>query len=176
MDEENRQMKVHPMAGKTFSDDPNYNEFRDLIHNPCQHFHSANDFKQAIRFVEAHYPKSQIDRHLNEGRCNIPEHFSYSSGWTIYNQIYMIDNPLPKWREASISMPNRCRFFYFYDPVECARYLLCQLPYEDHMVYGPTRAIDAEGNLVYSVMNSADRRCETQDRLPPGATIVPPIC
>jgi len=94
----------------------------------------------------------------------------------MYNQTYAMDNQLPKWREASISTPNGRRFFYFRDPVECARYLLRQRPYKDHMVYGPTRTVDVEGDRVYSEMNSADWWWETQDRLPPGATIVPLIC
>jgi len=94
----------------------------------------------------------------------------------MYNQIYRMDNQLPKWREASISMPNGRRFFYFRDPVECAQYLLHQRPYEDHMVYGPTRAVDAESDRVYSEMNSVDWWWETKDRLPLGAMIVPLMC
>jgi len=94
----------------------------------------------------------------------------------MYNQIYRMDNQLPKWREVFISRRNGWRFFYFRDPVERARYLLRQRPYKDHMVYGPTWAIDPEGDRVYSEMNSGDWWRETQDRLPPGATIVPLIC
>ena len=176
MDEENPEIEVHSTAGRTFGDDPDYNEFRDLISTRWQPFYFADDFQQAIRFVKAHYPKSQIDRHFNEVGCKIPEHFSYTSRWTMYNQIYRMDNQVPKWREASISMPNGRRFFYFRDPVESARYLLRQRPYKDHRVYGPTRAVDTEGDRAYSEMSSADWWWETQDRLPPWATIVPLIC
>jgi len=151
MDEENPKIEVHPMAGRTFGDDPDYNEFRDLINNPWQPFYCAEDFKLGIRFVEAHYPKSQIDRHFNQGGCKIPEHFSYTSGWMMYNPIYRMDNQLPKWREASISTPNGPRFFYFRDPVECAWYLLRQRPYKDHMVYEPTRAV-VRGSLLTAIM------------------------
>jgi len=63
------------MAGMRFGDDPDYNEFRDLINTPWQPFYCTEDSKQAIRFVKAYYPKSQIDRHFNEGGCKIPEHF-----------------------------------------------------------------------------------------------------
>jgi len=98
MDEQNPEMELHPTAGRTFFDDPDYNEFQDLTYNLWQLFYSANDLKQAIRFFESHYPESQIDRHFNEGRCKIPEHFSPTSGWTLYNQIYMMDNQLPKLR------------------------------------------------------------------------------
>jgi hypothetical protein len=164
------------MAGRTFGDDSDHNEFRDLLNNLWQPFYCAEEFKQAIRFVEAHYPKSQNNRHFNEGGCKIPEHFSYTSGWTMYNQIYAMDNQLPKWREASISTPNGRRIFYFRDPVESAQYLLCQCPYKDHMVYRPTRTVDTEGDREYSEMNPADWLWETQDRLPPGATIFPLIC
>jgi len=80
MDKENPEIKIHSKVGRTFGDNPDYNEFRDLINNPWQHFYCAEDFKQAISFVEAHYPKSQIDHHFNEGGCKIPGHLSYTSG------------------------------------------------------------------------------------------------
>jgi len=156
MDEEDPEIKVYHTAGRTFDDDPDYNEFRDLMNNPSQPIYCAKDCNQAIRLVEAHYPKSQLDCHFNEGRWKIPDHFSYTSRWMIYNQIYRMDNQLPKWREASISTPNGWRLFYFRDPVECARYLFHHCPYIDHMVYGPTRAVDVEGDRVYCEMNSAD--------------------
>ncbi|KAF8542359.1 hypothetical protein BDD12DRAFT_729202 [Trichophaea hybrida] len=87
-----------------------------------------------------------------------------------------MDNQLPKWKEASVTTPNGRKVFYFRDLVECVQYLLRQRPYRDHMVYGPVRAIDSEGDRVYSEMNSGDWWWETQDKLPPGATIVPLIC
>ena len=86
----------------------------------------------------------------------------------MYNQTYRMDNQLPKWREASISTPSGQRFFYFQESVEFARYLIRRCPYKDHMVFGRTRAVDAEGDRVYSEMNSADWWWETQDRLPAG--------
>ena len=95
---------------------------------------------------------------------------------TMYNQIYRMNNQLPKWREASISTPNGQMFFYFRDPVECSRYLLRQRRYKHHMVYGPTRTVDSPGDRVYSEMNPADWWWETQDRVPPGATVGPLIC
>jgi hypothetical protein len=94
------------MAGKTFSDDPDYYECRDLNNNPSQLFHRPEDFHQAIRFIEAHYLKSQIDRQFNDAKCMIPEQCSYTSGWTMYNQIYTMDHQLPKLREAPISTPK----------------------------------------------------------------------
>jgi len=80
MDEENWEIQVYPTVGRTSSDVPDYDEFRDPINNPWQPFRRAKDFKQAIKFVEAHYHKSQIDRHLNAGGCKIPEHVSYTTG------------------------------------------------------------------------------------------------
>jgi len=65
--ETNPEIKVYPTAEMTFGDDPDYNEFRDLINNPWQLFNCTEDFKQAFRFIEAHSHKSQIHRHLNNG-------------------------------------------------------------------------------------------------------------
>jgi HEPN domain-containing protein len=79
MVEENGELEVHPTSGRTFGDYPNYNGLEELLNILRQCFHGAEDFKQAIRFVEAHYPKSQIDHHFNDGRCKIPKHFSYTS-------------------------------------------------------------------------------------------------
>jgi len=92
------------------------------------------------------------------------------------NHIYAMDNQLPKWRADFVSTPNSRRLFYFRDPVECTWYLLCQCPYKDHMVYGPTWGVDAEGDRAYSQMNSPQWWWEKQDRHPQGATIVRLIC
>jgi len=142
MDEENLEIEVYPMAGRTFSDDPDCNEFQDLINNPWQPLNCAEDLKQAIWFINAHYPKSQIDLHFDKGRWKIPMHFAYLSGWMMYNQFLAMDNQLPKFREASISTPHGRRLFYFQYLLECVQYLLRQCPYTDHMVYGRTRAVD----------------------------------
>jgi hypothetical protein len=94
----------------------------------------------------------------------------------MYNEIHTIGNQLPKWREAALSPPNGWRFFYFPDSVECAWYLLCQHPYTEHMVKGPTPTVDAKCDRVYSEMISVDLGWEMQDRLLPEATIVPLLC
>jgi len=75
MREENLEIKVHSVAGRTVSDNSDSNEFQDLINNPWQPFHCTEDFKQAIIFVEEHYRKSQIDRHFNEGGCMMSNTF-----------------------------------------------------------------------------------------------------
>lgn len=82
---------------------------------------------------------------------------------------------IPKWKEPSISTPHGRRFFYFHIQVECAQYLLGQLPYEDHMVSGQTWTTDAKGDCVYFMMNSADWCWEMKDIHSPGATMVPVI-
>jgi hypothetical protein len=112
IDVANPQIDIHHTAGRAFGDDSNYNEFRDLIRNPWQPLNCARDFKQAMRFVKVQYPKSQIDHHFNYGEFKIADRFSYTFGWTMYNQIYVMDNHLPKWREGSISTPSGERFFY----------------------------------------------------------------
>jgi len=127
-DEVNPEIEVHPTAGRNFGDDPDYNEFWDLIYNLWQPFYCAEDFKLAIRFVEAHYPKSQIDRRFNEGGWKITDHFSYNSSWTMNNQIYAMDNQLLKWWEAYIATPNGWRIFHSRDPVDCVWYPLRQRP------------------------------------------------
>jgi len=113
MDKENPEIEVHSTAVRTLGDHFDYNESRDLIYNPWQPYCFPKDLKQAIRFIETHYRKSQMDRHFNCEGCKIPEHFSYSIGRTMYNQIQVMDTQLPKWREASISTPSSQQFFYF---------------------------------------------------------------
>lgn len=113
MDVETPDTDVHPTAGRTISNDPNYNEFQDLINNLWQPWYCAEDFTQAIRFVDAHYLKSRMDRLMNEGRCKDPNHYSYTCGWMMNNHISRMDNQLPPWRAAFISTPNSRRFSYF---------------------------------------------------------------
>jgi hypothetical protein len=88
---------------------------------------------------------------------------SYTSCWTMYNQVYMMNNKVPRWREASSSTPHGQRIFYFRDLVDCAWYLLRRSPDKAHMVYCLAWTIHAQGDCVYSEMNSADCGWKTQD-------------
>ena len=134
MDDNHPEFNVHPTAGTTFGDAPEYHEFQDHIKNPWQPYQCAEEFKQAIRFVKAHYPNWKIDPHFNKGRFKIPKHCSYTSGWTMYTQIYPMDTQLSKWREWSISTHNNRRLFYFRDMAECVWSLSFECPNKDHMV------------------------------------------
>jgi len=91
IDEGNPEPEVRPTAGRAFGDNPDYNESRDIFNTLWQPIYCAEDFKQAIRFVKVHYPKSHIDHHFNEGGCNIPEQFPSTTEWTTNNQIDVID-------------------------------------------------------------------------------------
>ncbi|KAI5845805.1 hypothetical protein DFP73DRAFT_593977 [Morchella snyderi] len=65
---------------------------------------------------------------------------------------------------------------YYRNPVECDRYLLGQRCYSDRMVYRPEKIYDPDGYQLYSEMYTADCWWTMQEKLPPGATIVPFIC
>lgn len=80
MDEDNPEIELHPMAGRTFRDNPVHNEFLVFIKSLWQPLYYPENCKQAIRFIEVQYPKSQIGHHFNEGGCNITEHCSDTSG------------------------------------------------------------------------------------------------
>lgn len=125
MDKEDPGMVVHHRSGTTVLDDPDDKAFQDFINNHRQHLDCAEDFKQSISFIQAHYPKFQIDCHLKEGGRKIPEHCSYTYTRTMFNEIYAMVKQLPKWKQASICTRNGGRFLYFRDLVNCAWYLLC---------------------------------------------------
>jgi len=93
-------------------------------------------------------------------------------------QSYLRDGYLATKMERSLQVHTQwLDVFNFRDPVECALSLPRQCPYNNHMIQGATWTVEAEGDRVYSEMNSADWSWwETQDRLPLGATIVPLIC
>jgi len=169
-------MEVYLTAMRVFVDDSDLNKFWDLINILWQPIYCVKDLKLAIRFIKTHYPKSPIDRHFSVGGCKIPAHFSYASRWTLYIQIYAMHNQLPTLGEASISTPHGQRFFYVWDLVEFAQYLLRQHSYNDHMVHRPTWTVGMEGDHVYSETNWADRLHDTQDGHPQGARIVPLMC
>jgi len=72
MNKENLESEVYPTARRIFSDDSDYNEFQDLNNTLSRPSPWAAYFKQAIRFLNVHNPKSQIDLHLNEDGWKIP--------------------------------------------------------------------------------------------------------
>ena len=57
--------------------------------------------------------------------------------------------------------------------LDCIRLLLSNLPFADHMVFGPERLIDSTGGTVYNDIHTADWWWETQDLVPRGGTVVP---
>jgi hypothetical protein len=96
MFKENLAIEVQPMAGSTCGHDPTDNEFQGLINTMWHLYHYPEDCKQDIRSFQTHYPKSRNDRHFNEDRLQIPKHFPYNAKWVIYNQLYTMNNQLPK--------------------------------------------------------------------------------
>jgi hypothetical protein len=46
--------------------------------------------------------------------------------------------------------------YYSRDILQCARWLLRQLAYEDHLTYAPERHFNDDGQRVYTAMHTAD--------------------
>jgi hypothetical protein len=110
IDKENPEIEVYLMAGRGCVDDPDFNGFGNLINILLQPIYCTTEIKLAIRFIKTHYPNSQIVCHFSVGECEIPEHVSYTSRWTIYFQILTMDNQLPTLGEACISTQHGQRF------------------------------------------------------------------
>jgi len=66
------------------------------------------------------------------------------------------------WREDIIDHGRHAATFYYWNIIDCVRYLIRQVAYRSDMVYATIREYDSTGERVYSEMHTADWSWDTQ--------------
>jgi len=76
MHEENLEIMVYHTARRTFSDDPDYNEFRDPINKSMATHLLSQRLQIGHQIHRSRLSRSQIDCHFNDRGCKVSEHLS----------------------------------------------------------------------------------------------------
>ena len=108
----------------------------NLCEDPWAPFSSAQGFKLAPWFIQSKLPKSRINEYLS---CGLS-----SSGLVGYRSMHTLENHLPSldphssYRqgfEGQVKDSKRTMPFFYRNVLDCVRYLLRQIAYQDDLVY-----------------------------------------
>jgi len=97
INEEYPNSNITPHSGRTLGDHSDNNKYWNLISIQLEPTNWPDILKQTIRFIEAYYPKWQIDWHFDNGVYKTSEHISSTFQWTKYNQTNTMDLLLLTW-------------------------------------------------------------------------------
>jgi len=147
-----------PGAGEAIGD---VNGFKQEISNLCDDrwapFPSGQGFRLASWLLESKVPKSRINEYFTSGLGN-SESVGYGSMHTLEKRHLELD-PYSRYLqrfEGQVEDGKRTLSFFYRNVLDCIRYLLRQIAYQDDFVYAPRREYDHTGQRVYAEMHTAD--------------------
>ena len=147
------------------------NEFEEecdiLSKDPWAPFTSAHGFKLASWFIQNQVPKSQINEYFTN-RFGNSSLAGYNSIHTVENQLRILDpySAYLPWFQGQVEDGSRTVPFVYRNVLDCVRYLLRQITYQDDFVYAPRREYDHSGNRIHAEMHTADWSWDLQVQLP----------
>ena len=129
---------------------PNYN-----LYAPFQH---QTDYQLARFFNAAKTSQGLIDQFFKDGilkSLNPTYSIQFRSAHTMYKLVDAAASE-PCWYSGTVNYPlQKGVKFRYRNIISAVKYLLRQKAYGDHMVWGPHREFDKQGNRVYSEINTA---------------------
>ena len=139
----------------------------NLCQDPWAPFSSAYGFKLASWFIQGKVPISRIKEYFSSGLGNSTL-ASNSSMHTLENHLMSLDpySPYLQWFEGQVEDSKRMLPFFYRNFLDCVRYLLHQIAYQDDLVYAPWCEFDADGERIYAEMHTADWWWDVQVQCP----------
>jgi len=103
-------------------------------------FSCAQGFKQASWFIQSKVPKSRINEYFSNGLGNSAL-VGYSSMPTLENHLRSLDphSSYLQWFEGQVEDSKTTLPLFYRNVLDCVRYLLCQIAYQDDWVYAAGR-------------------------------------
>jgi hypothetical protein len=158
----------YPRAGEAIGDvDGFQQENSNLCEDPWAPFSCAQGFKLASWFIQSKVPKSRINEYFSSG-LGSSALVGYSSMHTLENHLRSLDphSSYLQWFEGQVEDSKRTLPFFYRNVLDCVRYLLRQIAYQDDLVYAPRREFDPNGERIYAEMHTADWWWDVQVQRP----------
>ena len=90
--------------------------------------------------------------------------------------------PRETWHECTfriksefVGLEQKTHSIWYRDIEIVLRFLMGHRPFENDLVYAPVRHFNTDESRIYSEMHTADAWWDWQNKLPPGATVIPMI-
>ena len=134
------------------------------IDDPFYPFGSEEEYNFAELVTLQGIPANVIDKML-KGNCGLDKGVcsSLKSNYHLRQKIDRMEDGLghSSWKKSKLSMawneqhPDRIVFWHR-DLIGCAKWILRQPAYKEHLVYAPVRSFNIAGHRVYDEMNTGD--------------------
>jgi len=140
----------YPRAGEAIGDVDGFEqENSNLCEDPWATFSCAQGFKLASWFIQSKVPKSQIKEYFSSG-LGSSALVGYSSMHTLENHLRSLDphSSYLQWFEGQVEDSKITLPFFYRNVLDCVRYLLRQIAYQDDLVYAPWREFDPNSERI----------------------------
>ena len=150
--------------------------------NAFQPFRDETDYAYAHWLYESDLSKGAVQRMLvNPSLSKLHTLLSFHSAEEWLSKIQKIPyGPMGIWQVTTFETTPRypgspCKEYrlLYRDIVGVIRFLLGHEPFKDDLVYAPVRHTNQAECRVFTELHTANWWWETQEKLPPGATVVP---
>ena len=125
-------------------------------------------FNLLLGFIESKVSKSQINDYFSSGLGNSAS-VGYSSIYTLEKHLRSLDpdRSYLRWFKGKVEDDKKTFPFFYRNILDCVRYLLRQITYQDDLVYAPCHEYDQNGQRIYAEMHTADWWWDIQVQFPP---------
>lgn len=148
--------------------------------DPFSPFESEEEYNFAHLVTSKGLPATVIDD-LLKGHCGMKESVSNSlkSNYHLRKKIDLMGDGLghESWKKAKLDMvwneqhPDPIEFWHR-DIIVCAKWLLRQPAYEEHLTYAPKKCFDQSGRRVYNEMHTGDWWWDKQVTISPAVPML----
>jgi hypothetical protein len=138
--------------------------------DPYYPFGSQEEYNFAELLTLKGIPANVIDTML-KGNCGLDKGVcaSLKSNYCLRQKIDRMEDGLGhgSWKKSTLSMawneqhPDHIVFWHR-DLIACAKWILRQAAYKEHLVYAPVRSFNAAGDRIYDEMHTGDWWWSTQ--------------
>ena len=134
----------YPRAGEAFGDVDGFEqENSNLCEDLWAPFSCAQCFKQGSWFIQSKVPISRINEYFSSGLSSAAL-VRYSSMQTLKNHLRSLDPDSSYLQscEGQVQHSKRTLSFFYRYVLDCVRYLLRWIAYQDDLVYAPRHEFD----------------------------------
>lgn len=156
-------VKFFPTAGRSLGEPVDRWTGPPSDWNPWEPFQNKNDFSLAKWLMTQSLSIEAINDLLTNPLDRI-ETFSFRSAFTLHMLVDSMDRAMGvgSWSTGTVEFWAGEQKFFYRDPVEVVSYLMRQACFKDEMIYAPRKVYTAQGERVYSDMDTADWWWDTQ--------------
>jgi len=150
--------EYYPRAGDAIGDIDGFEqENSNLCEDPWAPFSCKQGLKLASWFIQSRVSKSRMNEYF-WGGLGSSVLVGYSSMPTLENRLRSLDphRLYLEWFKGQVEDSKRTLPLFYHHVLDCVRYLLGQITYQDDLVYPLRREFNPNGERIYEELHTVD--------------------